>query len=99
MRARASLKARIRAHGLPTLRRPIRENESAMCDPRHQPHDWQHHGKSGKTADVIIDDTKMKTTMYGNFHNVLSVCHSAEWWIDMKANVHVSVDIFHLLGC
>ena len=54
--------------------------------------DRRQHGKSGKTANVVIGDTDMKDAGYGKFPTVLSVCHSPEWWIDTGANVHICAD-------
>jgi hypothetical protein len=51
------------------------------------------HGKSGKTANVVIGDAKMKDSGYGILPTVLSVCHSPNWWIDTGANVHVCSNI------
>jgi hypothetical protein len=51
------------------------------------------HGKSGKTANVVISDAKMKYSGYGIFPTILLICHSPNWWIDTGANVHVYLDI------
>jgi hypothetical protein len=51
------------------------------------------HGKSGKTANVVISDAEMKDSGYGILPTILSVCHSPNWWIDTGANVYVCSDI------
>jgi hypothetical protein len=53
----------------------------------------KHHGKSGKTANVVIGDAEMKDSGYGILPTILSVCQSPNWWIDTDANVHVCSDI------
>jgi hypothetical protein len=53
----------------------------------------KHHGKSGKTANVVISDVEMKDFGYGIVPTVLLVCHSPNWWIYTGANVHVCYDI------
>jgi hypothetical protein len=51
------------------------------------------HGNSSKSANVVVGDTEKKDVGYGIFPNILSVCHSPEWWIDTDVNIHVCADI------
>ena len=60
------------------------------CPNRYDKHQ---HGKSGKTANVVVGDTEMKDAGYGIFPSIFSVCHSPDWWIDTGANVHICSDI------
>jgi hypothetical protein len=52
------------------------------------------HGKSGRTANVVIGDAEMKDSGYSILPTILSVCQSPNWWIDTGANVHICFDIF-----
>ena len=67
------------------------QRRGARCPNRHELREQEN---SGKTANVVIGDTKMKDSGYGIFPTILSVCHSPEWLIDTGANVHVCADAF-----
>ena len=43
-------------------------------------YDKRQHGKSGKTANVVVGDSGMKDAGYGIFPSVFSVCHSPDWY-------------------
>ena len=46
-----------------------------------------------KSANMIVSEAEGGTSGYGNsLPTVLSVCHSPEWWMDTRANIHVCVD-------
>jgi len=46
-----------------------------------------------KSANMVISKAEGGTSGYGNFlPTVLSVCHSPEWWMDTRANIHVCAD-------
>jgi hypothetical protein len=100
--ANESLMGRTNHHSLPTSRRrPIREKEHAMFVANQDsfPNRFdKRHGKSSKTANVVIGDAEMKDSGYGILPTVLSVCHSPNWWIDTGANVHVCSDISMFLS-
>jgi hypothetical protein len=44
---------------------------------------------------MVVSKTEGGALRNGNFvHAILLVCHSPEWWLDTRANIHVCSSIF-----